>query len=70
MVEINCGSTPENYLDIIVENYNSFTFTTDSNFKKVTLIHSDDELILVNSFEECKNYVNGGWYSSNLSNNL
>lgn len=70
IVKINCGSTPENYVDIIVDNNKSFTFTPDPNFKEVLLINSDDKLILVTSFAECKNYVNGGWYNSKLFNNF
>ena len=63
IVEI-CGSseiTPD--FEMIGNNPN-FIFTPDPNFNVVTLYDVDGNLINVNSWLECANYVNGGWSTS------
>jgi len=43
----------------------NFVFKVDLNFNPITLYGPSGEIITVNSWIECANYVNGGW-----SNNL
>lgn len=59
-----CGSseiTPD--FESIASNPN-FIFETDENFTTVVLYNSEGSVINVNSWLECANYVNGGWFST------
>ena len=60
IIEI-CGLVPINYSK---ENLNSdnIVFQNDSNFNPINLYDFWGNLVTVNSFEECKHYVEGGWY--------
>ena len=42
----------------------TFVFEPDETFETLILYNSDGSVINVNSWLECANYVNGGWFSS------
>ena len=42
----------------------NFVFKNDPNFETVILFDSNNNIINVNSWLECANYVNGGWTNS------
>jgi hypothetical protein len=48
----------------------NFVFTVDPDYVKTTLYDSEGNSIIVNSWLECANYVNGGWVSDIIENNL
>ena len=39
----------------------SFVFEPDPSFNPITLFNEIGDTIMVNSWIECENYVNGGW---------
>ena len=39
----------------------NFVFEPDPNFNPITLFNEIGDTIMVNSWIECANYVNGGW---------
>ena len=57
-----CGLKPENLELTEIGNDPSFVFENDPNFQTVALYDSDGNTIFVNSWLECANYVNGGWF--------
>ena len=70
-ITITCGSSE------IIPNFDqinsdpNFVFTPDPNFIPKQLFDSSGNIITVNSWLECANYVNGGWGSSfTLESNL
>ena len=56
-----CGEKPNNIDEIDVTNNPNFVFEKDENFEPIYLIDETNNIILVNSYLECKNYVDGGW---------
>ena len=59
-----CGIKPTNVELIIVGNVPNFVFTNDPNFQTVVLYDIEGNVINVNSWLECANYVNGGWVNN------
>jgi hypothetical protein len=53
-----------------ISNDPNFIFPPDSSFGTKVLYDVDENIVNVNSWLECANYVNGGWFSeiSNLIN--
>lgn len=53
-----------------IGNNPNFVFENDPNFETVRLFDSGGNIVNVNSWLECANYVNGGWtdYSSDFVN--
>lgn len=47
-----------------IKNNPNFVFENDPNFETVLLYDVEGNLINVNSWIECANYVNGGWTNS------
>ena len=47
-----------------IKNNPNFVFENDPNFETVLLYDVEGNLINVNSWLECANYVNGGWTNS------
>ena len=67
-VDINniCGESDQLFdLSSIAKDPN-FVFENDPNFEALILYNSEGDVIFVNSWIECANYVSGGW-SSNLT---
>ena len=44
----------------------NFVFRNDPNFETLILMNSEGKIINVNSWIECANYVNGGWFSDKV----
>tara|TARA_B100000401_G_scaffold267659_1_gene182338 strand:- start:302 stop:616 length:315 start_codon:yes stop_codon:yes gene_type:complete len=61
IIEKNCGNQPENQEFYIVGNDPDFIFVNDPNFESLRLFDIEGNIINVNSWFECANYVYGGW---------
>ena len=61
IIEQNCGNQPENQEFFIVGNDPNFVFENDPNFETLRLFDVEGNIINVNSWFECANYVSGGW---------
>ena len=61
IIEQNCGNQQENQEFFIVGNDPNFVFENDPNFETLRLFDVEGNIINVNSWFECANYVNGGW---------
>ena len=59
-----CGIKPTDVELIIVGNAPNFVFANDPNFQTVVLYDIEGNVINVNSWLECANYVNGGWVNN------
>ena len=57
----NCGSGGSLEELESLKNDPNFVFQNDPNFETLTLYDSEGNVINVNSWLECANYVNGGW---------
>ena len=64
-VEIICGENKDNLNFEAIQNNPDYIFTNDPNFETIVLFDQEGNIINVNSWIECANYVNGGW-----SNNI
>ena len=62
--EVICGNSKliPNFEEI--GNNPNFVFENDPNFETITLFDIDGNIVNVNSWLECANYVNGGWTNS------
>ena len=76
-VEELCGEYPSNFEKIDIISNPKYVFENDPNFQTRQLYDIESNVISVNSFLECENYVSGGWdyqptYTSEvmLQNNL
>ena len=56
-----CGDGPLAEIELIGNDPN-FVFVNDVNFPTVVLYNDQGSVINVNSWLECANYVNGGWF--------
>ena len=66
-----CGDSDIVFDPMAIGSDPNFVFQNDSNFKTLTLYDLEGNVINVNSWLECANYVNGGWGNSLLeSSNL
>ena len=72
-----CGEIPQNFEKIDFSSNPKYVFENDPNFQTRQLYDIESNVISVNSFLECENYVSGGWdyqptYTSEvmLQNNL
>ena len=66
-IEKTCGPKQENQEFFIVGNDPNYVFENDPNYETLRLFDIEGNVINVNSWFECANYVNGGWsmnYSS------
>ena len=68
--ELICGESElkPNFEEI--GNNPNFVFENDPNFETVRLLDLDGNVVNVNSWLECANYVNGGWtdHASDFTN--
>ena len=60
-IEKTCGTKPENQEFFIVGNDPNYVFENDPNYETLRLFDIEGNVINVNSWFECANYVNGGW---------
>ena len=56
-----CGSYPDDFLKVDIENNPNFVFQNDQGFETINVFDSDGNTASVNSFLECEHYVSGGW---------
>ena len=59
-----CGSYPDSYKKLKINNTENIIFNNDPSFDQIPLWDFMGNNIVVNSFLECEHYVVGGWYSS------
>mgnify|MGYP006001120955 CR=1 FL=1 len=50
----------------MIGNNPNFVFENDPNFDTVILFDTNNNIINVNSWLECANYVNGGWINNSV----
>ena len=60
-IQENCGNQPINQEFFVVGNDPNFVFENDPNYETLRLFDVDGNIINVNSWFECANYVHGGW---------
>ena len=66
LIESICGDQGNiSELEEIGNNPN-FVFENDPNFDTVILFDTNNNIINVNSWLECANYVNGGWINKSV----
>ena len=63
-IEKICGTSAISPDFESIANDPSFIFEPDAKYTTVVLYNSEGSVINVNSWLECANYVNGGWFSS------
>ena len=65
-IEIICG--PDGNLDELenIQSNPNFVFENDPEFQTIVLFNESGDVINVNSWLECANYVNGGWISDKI----
>ena len=60
-IENNCGISPNNKELVDIASDPNFVFENDPNFSAVNLYDAENNTVIVNSYLECKHYVEGGW---------
>jgi len=66
LIESICGDQGEiSELEEIGNNPN-FVFENDLNFETIVLFDTNNNIINVNSWLECANYVKGGWVNNSV----
>ena len=65
-IEKICGTSNESIDIENIGNDPNFVFVNDPNYETITLFDFEGNIINVNSWLECANYVNGGW-TNNVS---
>jgi len=58
-----CGNGSLSELEFIGNDPN-FVFVNDVNFPTIILFNEQGSIVNVNSWIECANYVNGGWFDN------
>ena len=65
-IKIICGELGDIKQLENIKNDPNFVFENDPNFQTLTLFNENGNIINVNSWIECANYVNGGWISDKI----
>ena len=68
LIETTCGEAPLGLENFEIKNDPNFVFENDPNFETVTLYDTEENIINVNSWVECSQYVKGGWSNSSSKN--
>ena len=68
-IENSCGVNSSNATYVDPGNDPNFVFENDPNFEALKLYNSEGDVIFVNSWVECANYVSGGWSNNIISSN-
>tara|TARA_Y100001970_G_scaffold27416_1_gene33438 strand:+ start:103 stop:411 length:309 start_codon:yes stop_codon:yes gene_type:complete len=63
-IENICGTKPDTQELIEISSDPNFVFVNDPDFQTLRLFDVEGNVINVNSWIECANYVNGGWTNS------
>ena len=58
-----CGDSDQVVDFEAIGNDPNFVFKNDPNFETIVLYDPEGNIVNVNSWLECANYVNGGWFS-------
>jgi len=65
-IKIICGESG-NFQELEeIGNNPNYVFQKDPNFEVMTLFNENGQIINVNSWLECANYVQGGWISDKI----
>jgi len=56
-----CGAEPSGFIDVEIGSDPNFIFVPDSSYVSRNLYDSENNTVIVNSYLECKHYVDGGW---------
>ena len=59
-----CGNSDLEFDPEAIANNPNFVFSNDPNYQTIVLFDTEGNIINVNSWIECANYVNGGWSTS------
>ena len=65
-IKIICGNSGSFQMLEKIGNDPNYIFEKDPNFEVLTLFNENGQIINVNSWLECANYVNGGWISNKI----
>tara|TARA_B100000427_G_scaffold132868_1_gene110595 strand:+ start:286 stop:594 length:309 start_codon:yes stop_codon:yes gene_type:complete len=60
-IELICGESEQVFNPEEISNDPNFVFTNDPSFDTLRLYDPEGNVINVNSWLECANYVSGGW---------
>ena len=61
IVKIICGNYPKDFKKVEIKSDENYVFENDPTFESVRLFDTENNIVNVNSWLECANYVNGGW---------
>ena len=64
-----CGESDGTFDLSSISSDPNFVFENDPNFEALKLYNSEGDVIFVNSWVECANYVSGGWSNNIISSN-
>ena len=64
-----CGESDGTFDLSSIANDPNFIFENDPNFEALKLYNSEGDVIFVNYWVECANYVSGGWSNNIISSN-
>ena len=64
-----CGESDDTFDLSSIASDPNFVFENDPNFEALKLYNSEGDVIFVNSWVECANYVSGGWSNNIISSN-
>lgn len=70
LLNYSCGDKPLDFVEIEVPNNPNYIFENDPFYNQVKLYDKKENTILVNSYIECKHYVEGGWFKPPLESNI
>lgn len=62
LLALSCGDEPINFKNIDISSNPNFVFDNDPTYIAVQLFDKEENTVFVNSYIECKHYVEGGWY--------
>ena len=64
----SCGEKPINFVEIDISNNPNYVFENDPLYNTVKLFDENENTVFVNSYRECKHYVDGGWFKPSPEN--
>ncbi|GIR20652.1 hypothetical protein CM15mP35_09130 [bacterium] len=69
LLNYSCGEKPIDFVEIDISNNPNYVFENDPLYNLVKLYDEKENTVLVNSYRECKHYVEGGWFKPSPENN-
>lgn len=70
LLAFSCGDEPINFKNIDISSNPNFVFENDPTYTAVQLFDKEENTVFVNSYIECKHYVEGGWYKKANNDDL